>query len=1114
MKKLLFLFLLLPFYSFAQPCADEDTVRSNAVTLITANTARVNGTTTHFSGSVLSMQLRYVRVGQTDTATASAAGTSALRNLTGLQAGTQYVYYYKSICGSGSISQTIGPYTFTTLTSTVVYAAERSTVFPYVKVDTGFTIPRLDTGSLYRAADIGGNIRFRPADSLPYYYNGEIWKVLAVDSAGILPALNLKVDSVTVAGDSLFYWVNGVSYGYILGTLASNWHTTGNASTSPGTNFVGTTDAQALWINTNGYNRLIIPSGGIASSTDATDSVLVTKTDGVTLGKIAKSALLAGITASNGLTMASSNVKLGGTLIEATQIDGDGTYGLEMSNITNLVFEANTNIDLNALNGSHTTGIGVSPTLLTLTPHVGNLYIDTLTSAVGTKSLRYNPTSGLVSYADTTAGGGLSGLTTNELVYGNSATTIASLPVATYPSLTELSYVKGVTSAIQTQLDAKADITSRDIVYITQPTTGAALSSGWSAVGSPSYTVSNGQFVFSGGANNVTQWIQNDLGVLAEQVTLEAYVIINTTGVNNQGPRIGFSAYGNGDWNVNAGFVTGSSATGAGKVVLYSRAGALQYSDSANTNYANGDTLYYKLTRTGCNYTMMVENLTKDWKLAKTVVGNASTFIAHGSANIAAYPGEGAYTLYGLTYTINTVGLVDLMVVGNSITYLQEATTQEYRYAQRIGNPELNIASGGGADQIVDVYNRLGEIIAINPRAVTLMIGGNDILFAGTLNTTAKNNYIAIRDSLVNNGIKVIHLLPTPRSGTDLRALVNFIDTSYTFKSDKVVRGTWVNLLTGSYSLLAQYDGGDGTHPNNAGMAAIAAAINEELNFPNGNEMLPNKNLIAKNGYLWGTDAGTGYNNFKAGGLIAQKFNFPTSYTQIGYTGNTGYVQALTEGSAYEDFLINPSGGDVGIGEGTPTSKLHVSSTSAGNVEALQLNRVNFFGAANDEIRINFAYNNVNLARVANYYYVDGGGRYGLRFYTYYTGAMNTTPNVDMKADLSTLFNGRLQMKQGADVASTAGAMTLGSNGNTFEITGTNSITLLSNVGWQNGSEVTLMFTGAATLTHATATSGTDITMILAGAANFVASADDTITLVLGEIGGVQAWREKCRSVN
>jgi len=36
---------------------------------------------------------------------------------------------------------------------------------------------------------------------------------------------------------------------------------------------------------------------------------------------------------------------------------------------------------------------------------------------------------------------------------------VASLAVATYPSLTQLSYVKGVTSAIQTQLDNKAGLT-------------------------------------------------------------------------------------------------------------------------------------------------------------------------------------------------------------------------------------------------------------------------------------------------------------------------------------------------------------------------------------------------------------------------------------------------------------------------------------------------------------------------------------------------------------------------------------------------------------------------------------------------------------------------------
>jgi len=45
--------------------------------------------------------------------------------------------------------------------------------------------------------------------------------------------------------------------------------------------------------------------------------------------------------------------------------------------------------------------------------------------------------------------------TTNEIAYFTSAQVIDSLDTATYPSLTELSYVKGVTSAIQTQLNGK-----------------------------------------------------------------------------------------------------------------------------------------------------------------------------------------------------------------------------------------------------------------------------------------------------------------------------------------------------------------------------------------------------------------------------------------------------------------------------------------------------------------------------------------------------------------------------------------------------------------------------------------------------------------------------------
>lgn len=46
-------------------------------------------------------------------------------------------------------------------------------------------------------------------------------------------------------------------------------------------------------------------------------------------------------------------------------------------------------------------------------------------------------------------------MTASEIIATDASKNLVSLPVATYPSLVELAYVKGVTSAIQTQLNAK-----------------------------------------------------------------------------------------------------------------------------------------------------------------------------------------------------------------------------------------------------------------------------------------------------------------------------------------------------------------------------------------------------------------------------------------------------------------------------------------------------------------------------------------------------------------------------------------------------------------------------------------------------------------------------------
>lgn len=54
---------------------------------------------------------------------------------------------------------------------------------------------------------------------------------------------------------------------------------------------------------------------------------------------------------------------------------------------------------------------------------------------------------------------------TNRIAYWDSASSIGYLDTASYPSLTELGYVKGVTSAIQTQLNSKQNALSSPLAY-------------------------------------------------------------------------------------------------------------------------------------------------------------------------------------------------------------------------------------------------------------------------------------------------------------------------------------------------------------------------------------------------------------------------------------------------------------------------------------------------------------------------------------------------------------------------------------------------------------------------------------------------------------------------
>ena len=96
----------------------------------------------------------------------------------------------------------------------------------------------------------------------------------------------------------------------------------------------------------------------------------------------------------------------------------------------------------------------------------------------------------------------------------------------------------------------------------------------------------------------------------------------------------------------------------------------------------------------------------------------------------------------------------------------------------------------------------------------------------------------------------------------------------------------------------------------------------------------------------------------------------------------------------------------------------------------------------------------------------------------------------------SSVLSGRLQAHKGADVAS-ADEITLGTDGNYFDITGTTTINHINNAGWQNGSVVVLQFDASVTVTHnAGSPTGSEASILLSGASNFSATANDTLMLV------------------
>lgn len=109
---------------------------------------------------------------------------------------------------------------------------------------------------------------------------------------------------------------------------------------------------------------------------------------------------------------------------------------------------------------------------------------------------------------------------------------------------------------------------------------------------------------------------------------------------------------------------------------------------------------------------------------------------------------------------------------------------------------------------------------------------------------------------------------------------------------------------------------------------------------------------------------------------------------------------------------------------------------------------------------------------------------------------------------IMSVSNGRFNRAKGANVTA-ANDLTLGTDGNTFTITGNTQINAITTANWQAGSKVNLIFTGTPTVKHNTAGGAGTAVLLLAGSGDLVAANNTTLGLLYD---GTQ-WQELHRKV-
>lgn len=191
------------------------------------------------------------------------------------------------------------------------------------------------------------------------------------------------------------------------------------------------------------------------------------------------------------------------------------------------------------------------------------------------------------------------------------------------------------------------------------------------------------------------------------------------------------------------------------------------------------------------------------------------TWVVMGSSTAAgggAPSGKGWVDVLQSQFASRTTGIVNLALPG-SVTYVGLSSS----VAPTAGRPAP------------DPARNIDQSLSRNPVAVILAYPTNDVVAGYGLDEIV-NNILSIRATALGSKVPVLVLSTQPRKVSDgQHAELMAVDARLSAAIGSCYVDVYSKLTTKDGQLMAQYDSGDGAHPNEAGHQVIAATVQQVI---------------------------------------------------------------------------------------------------------------------------------------------------------------------------------------------------------------------------------------------------------------------------------------------